>query len=72
MAFSLTPALLSPAIVSLMEASEDEIRGAPMQLILMPTTSSGETREDQAPASVFSPVSSLSPVSNARWTAAGL
>ncbi len=59
-------------MVSLIEASDDEMRGAPMQLILMPTTSSGETSEDQAPASVFSPVSSVRPRSKARWTAAGL
>ena len=72
MAFSRTPALLRPAIVSLMEARDDEMRGAAMQLILMPTTSSGETSEDQAPASVRSPVSSLSPASKARWTAAGV
>ena len=72
MLFSRTPALFRPAIVSSIEAREEEMRGAPMQLILMPTTSSGETSDSQAAASDFSPVSSLSPASKARWTAAGL
>jgi hypothetical protein len=71
MLFSRTPALLRPATVSLMETRDEEILGAPRQLILMPTTSSGETSDDQARSRVRSPVSSVRPAANARWTASG-
>ena len=72
MAFSLTPALFSPATTALTDSTEEETRGAPRQLILMPTTSDGEKSDDQAAAWVFSPVSSRIPASKARSTAAGL
>jgi hypothetical protein len=72
MALSLTPALLSPAATALIDSTEDETRGAPRQLILIPTTSSGEKSEAQAATSVFSPVSSFIPAAKARPTAAGL